>query len=159
VQKPRTRRVGRLIQTYGPGATVRKRGNVYFLFRKERRGIPWRLVITVFLVFVVSVGSAVTFATIYNVQRQIRLSQAELNRQRDTNLTLRTSMTERYTHDEMMRRARSLGLREPDPSQIIYFYASDYSQVTFIYTPSYQENYFWQGIVVFIRDAVNRIIS
>jgi len=74
---------------------------------------------------------------------------------------MRADTTERYSHDEIARRARALGLGEPDPSQVIYFYAAPlHSGVVFTYNPSaQQDNYFWQGIAGFFRGISNRVFG
>jgi len=166
-RKPVTSKQGRSsvhkvkhIQDANPNATVRKRGNVYFLFHKERRRISIQLVFTIILAFVFGVGTAVSFATINNMDRQITTTQRALTTQQALNLSMRADTAERYTHDEIARRARALGLSEPDPSQIIYFYAPVYSQVYFRYNPTIDhENHFWQGIIAFLRGATDRILS
>ena len=140
-----------------PGTTIRKRGNVYYLFHKERRRIPWRIIIALFLVFLGGVGSAISYAQIHRVQRDIRLSINALTAQEEINFSLMADTTERYTHEEIERRARELGLGEPDPSQIIYFYAPRYSHVVIANDPLLpQENYFWQGIMDFINGIIGR---
>jgi len=156
-----TRPVRRRIQAAGPNATVRKSGNVYYLFHRERRNIPWRLVFALLLVFVGGVGSAVSYANIHTLQREIRISQAALRAQEAYNLYLDADTVERYTHEEIARRARALGLGEPDPAQIIYFYQAPLSSHLFItYSPaSPQENYFVQGIVAFFRSIRERIFG
>ncbi|MCL2404237.1 MAG: hypothetical protein FWC92_01690 [Defluviitaleaceae bacterium] len=146
------------IQSANPDATIRKRGNVYFLFHKERRRISWRLAFTIVLVFVLGIGVAVSFATINNANRQITASRNALIAQQATNLNLRAGTAERYTHEEIMHRARELGFGVPDPSQIIYFYAPAYSQVYFRYNPATDsENHFWQGVIAFLRDIISRV--
>jgi len=160
-RKPQdTRRTEKLIQSQNPDAKIRKRGNVYFLFQNERRrGLPWQLAATIILAFALGIGSAISYATISNMNRQISVSQDRLSRQREENLALGIATTERYTRYEISHRARALGLREPDPSQIIYFYAPAQSGVFIRHTPAHeQENYFWRGVMAFIRDALARII-
>jgi len=154
-----TRRVRRSIRAAGPNATVRKRGNVFYLYQRERRSIPVRLIFALLIVFVGGIGSAVIYANIHDMQREIRIAQAALQAQLETNLTMDAVTTERYTHDEIVRRARALGLGEPDPSQIIYFYPAPlHSGVFFTYNPTPpQENHFWQGIVTFLRSITERI--
>jgi len=149
----------RRIQAMGTDATIRKRGNVYYLFQRQRRRISWRLVFALFLVFLGGVGSAVSFANIHTLQREIRISQAALRAQEAYNLTLGADTAERYTHEEIARRARALGLGEPDPSQIIYFHSAPlHSSVIFRYGPAtYQENYFLQGIFDFFSGIIDRI--
>jgi len=157
-RKQANMRQAKLIQSANPDTTVRKRGNVYFLYHKKRRGISWRLAITILLVFVVGVGVAVSFATIHNVDRQITARRAALTRQLENNLSLDARTVERYTHDEIVRRAHAMGLREPDSSQIVYFYAPVYSQVVFRYTPAIDnENQFWQGVIAFLRGLAERV--
>ena len=163
-KRPPTKRkrpdTGKRIQAQNPDAKVRKRGNVYFLFQKERRrSIPWQLAATIILAFALGIGSAVSYATISNLNRQISVSLDRLGRQRENNLSLGVTMTARYNRYEISHRARALGLREPDPSQIIYFYAPAQSSVFIRPTLEHeQENYFWRGVVAFIRDAIGRII-
>ncbi|MCL2377862.1 MAG: hypothetical protein FWC77_01915 [Defluviitaleaceae bacterium] len=157
-KQPNTRRARR-VQPAASDTKVRKRGNVYFLYHKERKRVSWRLAITILLVFIVGVGSAVSFATIHNMNRQVAASTRALNAQLQHNLNLSAETTERYTHEEIARRARALGLSEPDPSQIIYFYAPVQSNVVFRYTPvSDQENHFWRGVIDFLRGLVERVI-
>ena len=154
-----TRRVRRSIKAAGPNATIRKRGNVFYLYQRERRSIPVRLIFALLLVFVGGIGSAVIYANNHDIRREIQVSSNALHAQLETNRTLIADTTERYTHDEITRRARALGLGEPDPSQIIYFYAAPlHSGVIFTYNPvTHQENYFWQGIAAFFRSIMERI--
>jgi len=156
-RKSNTRRASQIAPA-NPDTKVLKQGNVYFLFHKERRGISWRLAITIILVFFVGVGSAVSFATIHNARRQMTASLSALVALQQENHFMEAATVERYTRDEIMRRARELGFGEPDPSQIIYFYTPVYSNVTFTYTPhAAQENHFWQGVMAFLRSIADRI--
>ena len=153
-----TRRVKRSIRAAGPNATVRKRGNVFYLYQRERRNIPVRLIFALLLVFIGGIGSAVIYANIHTMQREIRISQSALSAQQATNLSLGADTTERYTHEEIARRARALGLGEPDPSQIIYFSAAPlHSSVFFTYSPAPHQESSWQGIAAFFRGIVNRL--
>jgi len=153
-------RRARRIQSANPDAKVRKSGNVFFLYHKKRKRISWRLVVTIILVFFVGVGTAVSFATISNMERQIAASQARLTWQQTHNLHLESNTVARYSHEEIAHRARILGFNEPDPSQIIYFYTPVSNSVHFRYNPvSEPENHFWQGVTTFIRDTITRIIN
>jgi len=154
------RRATKRTNTQDPDTKIRKRGNVYYLFHKEHRRISWRLVVALLFVFLGGVGSAVSYAQIFSLQRQIRISSNELTAQQETNRSLDADVAGRYTRDEIERRARELGLSEPDPSQIIYFYAPQQSHVTITYNAHLpQENYFWQGIVAFVNGVIERIFG
>ena len=140
--------------------TIRKRGKVYYMFHKQQRRIPWRLVISLLLVFLCGVGSAVSFAQIHSVQRQITQLRQRYSAQIETNITLEAIASERYTHEMIAQRARELGLAEPDPSQIIYFYAPHHNHVVITYDQVRpQENYFWQGIREFFGGIVDRVLG
>ena len=139
--------------------TIRKRGNVYYMFHKSRRRIPWRLVIMLLLVFVGAIGSAFSYAQMHGVQRQIAQSRRELNEQQVAITTLNAQVTERYTREEIERLAyERLGMSEPDPSQIIYFHVPHHSHVTMHTSPQppSAENYFWQSIVAFFNNIFDR---
>ena len=150
----------RRLKSSGTGTTIRKRGNVYYMFRNERRRIPIRLILALLLVFVCGVGTAVSFAQINSLQREIRLSQNALHAQRDTNRILEARAAEGYTDERISARARELGLAEPDPSQIIYFYAPRHSHVSITYDAApFQENYFWQEIFAFFSGIMDRLFG
>jgi len=118
------------------------------------------LIVALFLVFLGGVGSAVSYANINDVQREIRISQQALRVQQEAVLSMDAVTIERYTHEEIARRARQLGFSEPDPSQIIYFYAPPQSHVIITDSPSAtQENYFWQGIITFFNSIRDRIFG
>ena len=140
--------------------TIRKRGNVYYMFHKERKRISLKLVFALFLVFLGGIGSAISFAQINEVQRDIFQSRQELNMQRASYILLDADAAERYSNEEIERRARELGLSEPDPSQIVYFYAPLVNYVTItgdIAPPT--ENYFWRGIADYINGLIDRIFG
>jgi len=134
---------------------------VYYVFHNERRRIPWKLIFALLLVFFGGIGSAVTYANNHEIRREINISRNRLNSQLATNRSLLADTTERYSHDEIVRRARAMGMGEPDPSQIIYFYAAPlHSSVVFTYNPaSNQDNNFWQGLAEFFRGMGNRVFG
>ena len=144
-----------------PNTTIRKRGNVYFMFHKSRKHMPWRVIIALMIVFAGAIGSAFSYAQIHSVQRQIAQTRNALSNQVETNANLNSLVVERHTHSEIERRAYELGLRPPDPSQIIYFYVPLQSGVDVtINDPLPQpENYFWQGIVAFFQNMRDRIFG
>ena len=155
-RKPARRRTG----SADTNVTIRKQGKVYYMFHKQQRRIPWRLVIALLLVFLGGVGSAASFARINSLQRQITQARQRYTAQVETNITLEAIAAERYTHEMIASRARELGLAEPDPSQIIYFHAPHHSHVVITYDRALpQENYFWQGIRAFFDGIVNRIFG
>ena len=142
-----------------PNTTVRKRGNVYFMFHKTRRRVPWRLIIALIIVFIGAIGSAFSYAQIHSVQRHTANLRQDLADQQVANTLLDSMVVERYTHNEIERRAFELGLRPPDPSQIIYFHVPLQSGVSVTIDDSLPppENYFWQGITAFFQGMWNRV--
>ena len=149
-----------------PPTTVRsKRDNVYYLYNEERRRVSLRLIFMLFVVFLGAVGSAYGYALIHSVQREISQTRHALNNQLLINHELETQLdvAERYSREELERLAyERLGMREPDPSQIIYFYVPPHSYVRMnINEPQEQasENYFWQGVVAFFRSMRERVFN
>jgi len=136
-----------------PNATIRKRGNVYYIFNKTSRRIPWRVIIALIIVFIVAIGSAFSFAQIHSVQQEISASNQTLARQRVINSDLEAQITRNYTREEIETMASELGMGPPDPSQIIYFHVPHHSGVMLsTYTPQQPnetETGFWQSIVDF----------
>ena len=159
----RTRRPRRVARPkpLDPNTTVRKRGNVYFMFHKTQSRVPWRLIIALLIVFIGAIGSAFSYAQIHSVQREITRSRQALSDQQVANTFLDAMVIERYTHNEIERRAHELGLRPPDPSQIIYFHVPRQSGVSVSIGDSLPppENYFWQGIVSFFQGIRERIFG
>ena len=133
---------------------IRKSGNVYYLIQKERRRIPWRWVIAILLVFIGAIASAYSYAQIHSVNREIEVSRQELNRQRLDNRNLESQLVGNYSREEIERLAyERLGMREPDVSQIIYFFSPHQSDVIMaIDAPARTpENNFWQNIAAFFQ--------
>ena len=151
-------------QNIDPDTKVRKKGNVYYIFQKERKRISWRLVFMLFLVFLGAIGSAFSYAQIHSLQREIAQTRHAINTKLAINNELESqiSITERFTREDIERLAyERLGMGEPDPSQIIYFYmprSSAVSMNTYVPQPP-QENYFWQGVVAFFSATRERIFS
>ena len=144
-----------------PNTTVRKRGNVYFMYHKTRKRVPWRVIIALIIVFIGAIGSAFSYAQIHSVQRHNATLRQTLADKQVANTLLDSMVIERYTHSEIERRAHELGLRPPDPSQIIYFHVPLQSGVSVTVDDPLPptENYFWQGITAFFRNAWNRVFE
>jgi len=132
---------------------------VYYVIHKTRKRVPWRVIIALIIVFIGAIGSAFIYAQLHSVQRQIAQNRQRLSAQQEANILLDSLVVERYTLSEIERRGYELGLRPPDPSQIIYFYVPRQSGVSFAIDDPMPppENYFWQGIVAFFRDIWGRI--
>ena len=151
-QSPR-RRVARPKQI-NPNTKVQKRGKVYYVIHKTPMRVPWRVIIALAFVFIGAIGSAYSYARIHSVQREIRQNRQALNNQLTSNTLLDSMIVERYTLNEIERRALELGLRPPDPSQIIYFHVPRISGVSVAPSevqPPATENYFWRGVLDFFR--------
>jgi len=107
------------------------------------------------LVFVLvgGLGSAYTYAQIHALQREIASSRAELENLEFRNRYLESQRAESYTREQIERMAHELGMREPDPSQIVYFDVERINRVEMtLYEPApAPENYFWQGVAAFFR--------
>jgi len=139
-----------------PNTTIRKRGNVYYLFHKTRRRVPWRIIIALIIVFIGAIGSAYSYAQIHEMQQQIEDSRQALISQQVTNSNLEAQITRNYTREEIEALASErLGMGPPDPSQIIYFHVPHQSGIMLsTYAPEQPveaERGFWQGIVDFFR--------
>ena len=160
-KRTRKRQETRRIRPIDPNTTIRKRGNVYFMFHKTRRRVPWRVIIALTIVFIGAIGSAFSYAQIHSVQRQIARSRQTLNDQLVSNTLLDSMVVERYTQSEIERRAFELGLRPPDPSQIRYFHVPRQSGVSVAVNEQLPppENYFWQGIIAFFQGMRERIFG
>jgi len=132
---------------------VRKQGNVYYVFHKSPKRVPWRLIIALFLVLLGGLGSAYSYAQIHAIQRQIAISRSELTNLEFSNRYLEAQRVESHTREQIERMAYALGMREPDPSQIIYFNVERVNRIEMtVYEPAVPvENYFWQGVVAFFR--------
>ena len=141
--------------------TIRKRGKIYFMYHKRRWRVPWRLCISLVVIFICGLGVTVSFARIHSLERQITQTRARLDSQIETNVSLEATAVGRYNREMIEMRARELGLSEPDPSQIIYFYTPHLaSHVVSTYDRVLpQENYFWQGIRDFFSGIVDRIFG
>jgi len=149
------------VTSFDPNTKVRRKGNVYFLFHKTRRRVPWRLIIALVIVFFGAIGSAFSYAQIHNVQREIEITRSNVNNQHITNRNLEALVSRNYTREEIeILASERLGMNAPDSSQIIYFYLPHQSGVLMsTYVPLQQstENYFWQGIVAIFRSIRERI--
>jgi len=106
-----------------------------------------------FFVLLGGVGSAYSYAQIHALQRQIAVSRVELGELEFTNRYLESQRAENYTREQIERMAYELGMREPDPSQIIYFNVERINRIEMtMYDPDPDpENYFWQGVAAFFR--------
>ena len=152
------------IKGLDPSTTVRRRGNVYYLFHKTNRRIPWRIVIAFLVVFLGAMGSAYSRAQIHYITVQMEQTRQQLASQQVRNHNLESQLTRNYSRDEIERIASErLGMAPPDPSQIIYFYVPHVSGVMMpTYTPEETvatENYFWQEIVGFFRGISDRLFG
>jgi len=140
--------------------TIRKRGNVYYMFYKTRRRVPWRIIIALIVVFIGAIGSAFSFAQIHSVRQEIESSQQTLLNQRVTNSNLEAQITQNYTREEIEFMASELGMGPPDPSQIVYFHVPHHSGVILsTYAPQQineTETGFWQSIVDFFSGIFSR---
>jgi len=112
-------------------------------------------------VLVGGLGSAYSFAQQHLLQRQIVAARAELVDLEWQNRYMESQRAESFTREQIERRAYELGMREPDPSQIIYFPVERVNRVEMaIYEPTPPpENYFWQGIVAFFRGIRDRVVG
>ena len=159
--RPQRRRKPAPVMPLDPNTKVRKKGNVYYLFHKNRRRIPWRLIVALVIVFVGAIGSAFSYAQIHNVQREIEIARRDVNNQHVANRNLEALVTRNYTREEIeLLASERLGMSAPDPSQIVYFHVPHQSGVLMsTYVPLQQstENYFWQGIVAIFRSIRERI--
>ena len=160
VSRPTRKRAAGRKKNSESDVTIRKRGKIYFMYHKRRWRMPWRLIIPLVLVFMCGIGIAVSFAQIHSVERQITQTRQRYMAQQATNAVLEAAMVE-YAYEVITQRARELGLSEPDPSQIIYFYAPHLtSHVVITYDRVLpQENYFWQGIRGFFSGIADRIFG
>ncbi|MCL2361101.1 MAG: septum formation initiator family protein [Defluviitaleaceae bacterium] len=144
-----------------PNTTVRKKGNVIFMFHKSRRKIPWRVIIALVCVFVGAIGSAYSYAQIHNMQQEISESERDLRNITTANRNLEAQITRSYTREEIEHHALTrLGLGPPDPSQIIYFHVPHHSGLltsTYASPIPIVETGFWQSIVDFFRGIFNRL--
>jgi len=140
---------------------VRRKGNVYYLFHKNRRRVPWRIIVALLFVFAGAIGTAYTYAQIHSVQQEIDVYRRQLTTQTVNNRNLESQVTRNYTREEIERHASErLGMSAPDPSQIIYFHVPHQSGVLLSeYFPDEisAENHFWQGLVAFFRGIRERI--
>ena len=133
---------------------LRRRGNVTYVIEKQRRGIPWRWVIAIVLVFVGAIASAYTYAQIHSVQREISASRQSLTSQQAENRSLESQLVGNYPREDLERMAyERLNMGEPDHSQIIYFHAPRQSVVTMAIedpTPAPNRS-FWHNIAAFFQ--------
>jgi len=146
-----------------PNTTVRKKGNVYYLFYSTKRQIPWRVIIAMIVVFIGAIGSAYSYAQIHNIQQEIETSRQDLINQTTANRNMEAQITRSYTREEIEYHASvRLGMGPPDPSQIIYFYVPHHSGVIMsTYAPQTiaVETGFWQGIVDFFSGIRQRLFD
>ena len=151
-----------VVKNADPNAKIRKKGNVYYVFHKERKRISWRAVFMIILVFLGAIGSAFSYAQIHSLQREMHQTRNAINTQLIINNELESqiSIAERYTREDIERLASErLGMGAPDPSQIIYFFVPPHSSVnmnTYVQQPP-ATNYFWQGIRAFFSAARERL--
>jgi len=143
-----------------PNTTVRKKGNVYFMFHKTRRKFPLRVVIALICVFVGAIGSAYSYAQIHTVQQEIATSRRDLSNQQITNSNLEAQITRSYTREEIEYHASvRLGMGPPDASQIIYFHVPHHSGVlasTYASPIPTATTGFWQSLLDFFRGIRDR---
>jgi cell division protein FtsL len=109
--------------------------------------------VTIFLIFSGCLGMALSFARITDTRHQINLVRREIQEQKESNTSLRTEITQRYTLDEVAREAAErMGMNTPDPSQIVHINVPKVSHVVLNQSTGEHHddiNYFWQGIVDF----------
>jgi cell division protein FtsB len=129
----------------------------------RRRRISFRIIFSLILIGLGGIGSALTYAVIYDVQVKITQTTRAYNAQREENAALRAQLGERYSLAEVERIAREeLNMSEPDASQIIhiqvpkesYVVLNDGDEVT-----EDTENYFWEGLASYISDLFNRLMG
>lgn len=126
---------------------------IVFVNREDRRyRISFRLLFTIFLIFVGGVGSAFSYAVINDVRAQLSQARRDLSAQREDNAALRAEITQKFTLDEVERIAiERLGMNKPDASQIVHIDVPKQSYVVLNDEVDAPEavNYFWNGIVSF----------
>jgi cell division protein FtsL len=118
------------------------------------------MVLTLILILAGGLGSALSYAVIYDTQVKITQAQRELTNQREVNTAIRTEITQRYTLNEVEWIALNrLGMNRPDASQIIYIHVPKQSHVVLhnedeIFNVEYS---FITGLTDLVRDTINRL--
>lgn len=144
--------------------TVRVQGNVMYIMGADNRkfSVPWRMVFTIVLIFIVALGSALTYAHIQTTRGQIIRERNALIAARDANASLRAQVTERFTNEEIERIATGrLGMARPEPAQIFYIHVPLRDTVLLnIDENMFEEhNFFLQDIRDFMTGLINRIFG
>ena len=142
------------------------RGNIIFILSPVDANsdvkLPWRMVITILLVFLGGVGIAMTHAQITNMETRIIQSRRVLLAYQEANSALEAQVLDRHTTDEIERIARyRLGMELPDPSQIIDIYVPRRDTVV-LNIDEYalpRENFFWRDIVGFMSGLITRMLG
>jgi cell division protein FtsL len=125
----------------------------------KRYRISFAMIFTLILIFLGSLGTALSYALTADTRHQISLVRRQTQEQKESNISLRTEITQRYTLDEVARdAAERMGMNKPDPSQVIHIYVPKQSFV--VMNPGMDgeddgENYFWEGILAFFRQFIN----
>jgi cell division protein FtsL len=126
----------------------------------KRHHISFRTVFTIVIIFMGSLGTALTYAITTDTRHQISLVLRETQEQKEANTALRAENAQRYTMDEVARIASDkMGMNRPDPSQILYISVPKQSYV--VLNPGFEEepdeiNYFWQAIKSFFGQFIDR---
>ena len=141
---------------------VVQRGNILFVIAKSGLEIPFAFGITLVIIFIGAIGSAMSHAQITNTEQAIVAARAALVSYQNDNTTLEAQIFNRYTTDEIERIARLyLGMEFPDPSQIIDIYVPRLDNVVLNIDENIlpREVSFWQSTTEFISGLFNRMLG
>jgi len=126
----------------------------YIKFNTRMYRIPLHIIFTVFLIFAGGVGTAVTFAYLQDMRRQIEGERNLIHQQRVTNNALRAEIAQHLTIDEIARIAREdLNMGPADASQIVRINVPRQSYVVQSAAPAQTEPQgMWQSALWHIRN-------
>lgn len=104
-----------------PRRSKQSRRRTMFVFRDNQRyRISINIFITLTLIFLGGLGTAVSYAFISDTQNSIRKTREDIQIQKEANASLRAELTQKYSLDEVERIATErLGMIKIDPSQSI----------------------------------------
>ena len=142
---------------------VFKRGNIFFVVERGQQYRPSKnLLISLAVIFCCALMVVLANAQITGAETQIAQANRRLRTVSDENFALEAQMRRHYTTDQIEYIAfMRLGMRHPDPAQIIEINVPRQNHVMFNTAEDIlpQESHFWSDLRIFFNGILDRLIG